>query len=150
MSVLGIDPGKNGAIACMTEAGAVLWIEDMPDCTGSALGAAIGDLIKGEGVSVAIVEFVAARPGQAAPGMWKFGANYGAILGALGALGVRVVHVTPRKWKAGMTVTADKASSRQRARELWPTNAEAFKRVKDDGRAEAALIAEWWRTKGQP
>ena len=32
--------------------------------------------------------------------------------------------------------------------ERWPTEAHRFARVKDDGRAEAALIAEWGRRCG--
>ena len=34
-----------------------------------------------------------------------------------------------------------KEASRSKAKTMWPDFAEQFKRVKDDGRAEAALIA---------
>ena len=42
---------------------------------------------------------------------------------------------------------AGKDASRMRAMELFPTRAELFKRAKDDGRADAALIAYWYITK---
>jgi hypothetical protein len=145
VSVLGVDPGKTGALALL-DADVLWWVEDMPDCTGAALGAALKVLLEGESVSVAVVELVASRPGQGVASTFKFGAGYGALLGALGALGVRVEHVTPATWKRAMKVSKDKDSSRQRARELWPGEASRFARVKDDGRAEACLIAEWWLT----
>ena len=56
------------------------------------------------------------------------------------ALGVAVTLVTPAKWKATLRVPADKSASRQRAAQLWPGLAGTFARVKDDGRAEAAMI----------
>jgi hypothetical protein len=42
---------------------------------------------------------------------------------------------------------AGKDASRMRAMELFPSKAELFKRAKDDGRADAALIAYWYITK---
>ena len=41
----------------------------------------------------------------------------------------------------------DKDLSRSMATRLYPKNAEQFKRKKDDGRAEATLIAHWARGK---
>jgi hypothetical protein len=56
------------------------------------------------------------------------------------------VYVTPTKWKRALGLGADKGDSRRRAMETWPYMASKFARVKDDGRAEAALIAWWhWR-----
>ena len=75
--------------------------------------------------------------------MWTFAEGYGSLLGALGVLRVPVHHVTPTVWKKGEGVTADKSTSRQRACELWPTESHRFARVKDDGRAEACLIARY-------
>jgi len=52
-----------------------------------------------------------------------------------------VQYVTPSKWKAHFGLTRDKGVSRGMAMQRFPEYAEKFKRVKDDGRAEAALIA---------
>ena len=49
--------------------------------------------------------------------------------------------VTPQLWKKAMRLVADKDAARQRAVQLFPERAEWFRRVKDDGRAEAAMIA---------
>ena len=149
--ILGIDPGRDGALALVDEGGRLLDVHDMPDATGAALGAQVRVLLADHAphtVAVAWVEQVASRPGQGVASMFKFGAGWGAILGALGALGVPVELRTPQQWKKAMRVTADKASSRQRATELWPSDAGWFTRVKDDGRAEAALLAEYGRRCG--
>ena len=45
---------------------------------------------------------------------------------------------------SALGLSADKGVSRRRAIELWPDHRKAFERVKDDGRAEAALLAWWW------
>jgi len=51
--------------------------------------------------------------------------------------------VPPAKWKRDMQLNASKDGSRAKAIQLWPAQAGEFKRVKDDGRAEACLIAKW-------
>lgn len=143
--LLGVDPGKNGALAIIeTGTMALVAVEDMPPATGAALGASIAALLedwKPFTICEAWVEKVGYMPGQR--GGWTFAENYGAILGALGALGVPVHHISAAGWKRAQRVTADKNTSRQRAVELWPAQASWFARVKDDGRAEAALIARY-------
>ena len=142
--ICGVDPGKTGALAIVDTDGRLIDVMDMPDATGAALGAAIGALLADwspHTIDQAWVEEVHAMPKQGVTSSFNFGANFGAIGGALGALGIPVRYVTPAKWKKAQRVTADKNSSRQRARELWPADAGRFARVKDDGRAEAALIA---------
>ena len=51
--------------------------------------------------------------------------------------------VSPREWKKEMGLTSDKDDSLAMARELWPNAPLA--RKKDNGRAEALLLAEFWR-----
>lgn len=149
---LGVDPGKKGALALIDDDGRLVDVHDMPDATGAALGALIGVLLADHAphtVKVAWVEQVGSMPGQGHMNVFTFGAGYGALLGALGALEVPVELRTPNVWKKAMRVTRDKAGSRQRAAELWPSEAARFARVKDDGRAEAALIAEYGRRCGK-
>lgn len=69
--------------------------------------------------------------------------------GVVAGAGWPLTYVSPAKWKRDLRLSADKGASRRRAIELWPSWAELFARVKDDGRAEAALIAHWWLTKGR-
>jgi hypothetical protein len=56
----------------------------------------------------------------------------------------RIRYVAPSKWKRDLgTHRTTRALPDRRAIELWPNHAAKFSRAKDDGRAEAALIA-WW------
>jgi crossover junction endodeoxyribonuclease RuvC len=81
----------------------------------------------------------------------NFGKTIGACEMAVVAAGCELVRVTPPIWKFGVGIDADpkadtkarKNASRARAIELFPDYAHLFARVKDDGRAEAALMA-WW------
>lgn len=144
--VLGVDPGKSGALAVWSPVLGLVDVHDMPDASGAALGALVRELIEDyepDRFRLAVVEDVRSRPGQSAPAMWKFGVGHGAVLGALGALSVPVRLVTPAVWKKALGLSKDKNASRQRAIEKWPHQAKWFARVKDDGRAEAALLAEW-------
>ena len=60
----------------------------------------------------------------------------------------RVAEVAPAKWKrsVGLPVGATKNDSRLRAMELYPEVAASVALVKDDGRAEALLVAHYGRT----
>jgi len=153
---IGVDPGRHGAIAFLNADGTLLDVADMPDATGAALGACLRDLIadwQPHDIAAAWVEQVNTRPGQSATAMWTFATNYGAILGALGALGIPCRHVTTPTWRktSGITIPSTvpaskkkaegKRLSRQCAMELYVDHTSLFARVKDDGRAEAALIA---------
>jgi hypothetical protein len=51
--------------------------------------------------------------------------------------------VSPATWKRKAGVPSDKNGARVMASRYWPGAAEQFRRVKDDGRAEAALLARW-------
>ena len=64
------------------------------------------------------------------------------VLGVLAALAIPCTLVTPGVWKRhhGL-IGGDKSESRAKAIALWPGHADLFKRRKDDGRAEAALVA---------
>lgn len=76
-------------------------------------------------------------------GMFNFGEHFGFIRGILHALNIRYVLITPQKWKAGvgLPVGSDKNASRAMAQRLYPECANSFERVKDEGLAEASLIA---------
>jgi crossover junction endodeoxyribonuclease RuvC len=150
---VGIDPGATGAVAVLNARGVLAAVHDMPYADGQVIAPLLAEIIAEyidplEAPSNSVtcwVEQVRSRPGQSAPAMWKFATGYGVILGVVGALGVRTKHVTPNAWKKAMKLTADKGRSRRLACEQWPADAALFARAKDDGRAEAALIAEYGR-----
>ncbi|QEE39832.1 MULTISPECIES: hypothetical protein [unclassified Methylobacterium] len=77
-------------------------------------------------------------------GRFNFGMNAGVPRSVLQVLGIPFTYVDPTDWKKATGVTADKATSLAAARSLWPAHAATtFKRVKDNDRAEAALIARY-------
>jgi len=76
---------------------------------------------------------------------WNYAEHYGILRCAITSVNAVKVVVDPGVWKAHMGVTHDKETSLKKARELWPESAHFFKRQKDHGRAEAALLAEYGR-----
>lgn len=144
--IVGIDPGASGAIAWLDDMGHLIEVADLPvqkingrSVLMPAMLAAI--LRRPHRMPVhCFLERVASRPGEGAVGAFSFGQGFGMLQGVLAALGVPVTLVTPTKWKGHHRLPADKGAARLRAAQLWPGLAVEFCRVKDDGRAEAALI----------
>jgi crossover junction endodeoxyribonuclease RuvC len=93
----------------------------------------------------AFVEYVGARPREGAVGAFSFGRSRGVIEGVMAALGVPVTFLTPPAWKRLVGIAPGKVEAKTAARSealrRWPAKASLFARVRDDGRAEAALIA---------
>lgn len=149
MYVIGIDPGFSGALAVLDSmTGTIVSVMDMPVQKNKKgklelnLHMLFDLLTPPENTQVkAVLEFVAARPGQGAPATFRFGQGYGAVEMALAGHKIPVQYVTPAKWKKHFGLTKDKGVSRGFATQRFPDHAEAFQRVKDDGRAEACLIA---------
>lgn len=148
---VGIDPGVSGGVAAMLDE-KLLWARDMPVTlykSGKSTKKKVSPSVLADWFTRelprlpdhAIVELVGAMPGQGVTSMFNFGQSYGVILGVLGALYIPVTPVRPQAWRKAAGVHGDKKHSRSRAAELFPANAADFARVKDDGRAEAALIA---------
>lgn len=151
--VVGIDPGLSGALAVL-DGDTVLALEDLPTVVFSDArvkrridGAGLARLLKpfADEVFMAIVEKVAARPGEAPSGAFSFGYSSGVIAGVLGALNIPTTTVQPAVWKKALCLGSDKDLSRSRALELFPSQAGKLARKKDHDRAEALLLAEWGR-----
>jgi crossover junction endodeoxyribonuclease RuvC len=101
----------------------------------------LADLIREHGpYAFAIVQQVGARPGQGVSSMFRFGQAHGTILGVIGALAIPVRHVSPAKRKNALVLNSDGETSRARAIETWPAEAQLFARKRDHSRAEAALL----------
>ena len=154
--LIGIDPGASGAVAIVTAAGELVHVFDMPAVEVKIGGknkrrvspemlASELKLYADQGAT-AYVEHVSAMPGQGVTSMFAFGEAFGLARGVLAGLRVPTYTVPPAVWKRALQVNAGKDGSRAKAAQLWPSQAGEFKRIKDDGRAEAALIAEWGRT----
>lgn len=145
--VVGIDPGLTGAIAVLGADGNFISVEDMPALGGFVSGKLLADLLMPFTWDVAVVERVHSMPSQGVASSFTFGRALGVVEGVLGALGVRVLWAPPGTWKRSWgLIGKDKNASRLLALERWPEAADRLKRKKDNGRAEALLIAAWGRT----
>jgi crossover junction endodeoxyribonuclease RuvC len=142
--IIGIDPGARGAVAVITR-GKVVDIADMPitEVKGKARvdASRLSQLLAVMNGDHAFLERVGAMPGQGVSSMFAFGQALGIVQGVLGALCIPLTWTPPVQWKAALRVPAAKDGARRRASELLPAAAHYWPRVKDDGRAEAALIA---------
>lgn len=134
---IGIDPGKKGAIAILDTEAFSVECTDMPDTT-----AALHDYIAGLPIiSGGLVEQPFYPRMIGITNAAKIAQTYGTLIGALQWRDVPFQEIKPAKWKAAMGLSSSKNASREKASQAFPDQAEMFKRVKDDGRAEAALIA---------
>lgn len=146
--VIGIDPGLSGAIIAI-DRGRVQSCLDMPtiEVRGKRRinGHAIHDWIVVHGpVDMVIVEEVQGVQGTGATSAFTFGHGAGLLEGILIASQRPYTLVRPQVWTKKLGVTRDKGAHRQLAQRLYPHNSALFDRVRDDGRADAALIAHWW------
>jgi len=150
ITIIGIDPGVNGAVSVLDEAGNLLNIYDLPVTPDGAKGRnalnapLLASIIFKTHATRAYCELVGPRPTDGATGAFGFGRSRGVIEGVLGAAGVPVVMIAPPVWKRHAGVPAGKEHKDQ-ARAIaiarWPAQAELFARKLDIDRAEACLIA---------
>jgi crossover junction endodeoxyribonuclease RuvC len=153
--ILGIDPGLSGGWAVIDNTAVLLRCGVFPTHqtrkNGKAStqldGRTLADLIGSTQATQAFVEVVSSRPRQA--GQFQFGVNCGLVHGILHAHRIPFELVAPASWKAAFGIKRDedetkrdkKNAARQMATNLYPAQADKFARVKDDGVAEATLIA---------
>lgn len=141
MIYIGIDPGKDGALAVMEDIGnyavpfdPALYAETLENLGGYPCKCCL--------------ERVGAMPGQGVTSMFKFGENFGFLQGLLTAFRIPYELVTPQKWKKEFQITGDKNSSIAVCRRLFPDVSlrKSDRCRKDhDGMAEALLMAEYAR-----
>lgn len=139
---IGIDPGKSGALALLTEDGQCTVVPFNESAYTAILKAASGPS------SVCCLEKVGAMPGQGVVSMFNFGHNLGYIEGLLQAFDIPYQLVPPQTWKKEFCVTSDKNTSIEVCRKLFPHVSllpTARSRKPSDGMAEAILIAEYAR-----
>lgn len=154
-AVIGIDPGLSGAISVYDAADGALVVKAMPTLEKPISGKkntrtiidehSVLELIRfladTYGAKTAYIEQVGGRQGQSASAAFNFGHGYGCVRLACIAAGLAIEPITPQVWKLAMRAPRDKGLARARASELLPRHAHNWKLVKDDGKAESALIA---------
>ena len=148
---LGIDPGISGALAVLDENEDIVQIFDMPTLeviTGKSKKQRVNPqsivselkLFKNERIE-GLIEQVNAMPNQGVTSMFSFGRSLWILEGVLAGLDIPYNLVTPAVWKKRMSINSSKDGARELAMRTWSSKSELFKRKKDDGRAEAALLA---------
>ncbi len=137
MEYIGIDPGKSGAMAIINGES----VELIP----FSIDAYIDRLWKvDEKNAICCLEHVSAMPGQGVSSTFSFGSNFGFIQGVLSALHIPYELIRPQKWKKEFSVTADKNTSIEVCKRLFPQVSllrTERSRKDDDGLAEALLMA---------
>lgn len=152
---VGVDPGLTGAIAVLDSNGKLIVVHDMPVAERNKKREVSPQGLRllenwAHGIyGTVVIEDVHTMPGQGVRSSGSIMDSKGTVRGFFGGVGRPIVYVAPFVWKRDLKLSkADKGASRQRAMELWPYAAAEFRRAKDDGRAEAALIALWWQRHG--
>ena len=150
MIAVGIDPGKSGGLVIIDDDNKMVAMHKCPDNTilmaNLLRKAQTNAWIDSQHIKIAI-EKVHAFPTDARNSAFKFGMNYGQWLGAIGALNISVVEVTPQLWmKSYAPLPKIKL---ERKRQLQTIATEIFlDRYNNEDRmtyavSDAALIALW-------
>jgi len=151
--IIACDPGLSGAIALWCWQTGRLDVVRMPVQQKHIAGRKLRTVIdEGEvlstlqafsamGATHLFIEAVGGLPGQSAPAAFNFGHGYGAVRMAALAAGLALEAIPPAVWKQALKVPKDKHAARHRASEMIPTHKHLWGMAKDDGLAEAALLA---------
>lgn len=152
--IVGIDPGFTGAIAFLSDKkNKLLGMWDMPiiyimkkkQVNAKFLAQMLKQISNDEPISLVAIEDVHAMPHDGVVSAFRFGYNAGILMGVCKSLELNVLRIKPSVWKPALGLTRHKNDSINLARETFPDYMKYFKRQKDDGRAEAALIAHFAR-----
>lgn len=140
--ILGIDPGKSGAFALLNTDDMDVTTHDMPG-TLEEKRVLIANIGK---VRCAWIERPFFPRMIGIKNAVTIAQAYGEIKCCLFFAGIPTFEVDPSAWKKTMRLSTDKNASRALATQSFPDCSDQWARVKDDGRAEAALIALYgWR-----
>lgn len=157
MIYIGIDPGLSGAVAIID--GTEVKLFDAPTAeTGKGtkrdyLIPNMAQIIRNavpyeEDSAFVVIEAVHSMPKQGVASSFSFGRGLGIWEGIVAAYAIPYAKVAPQTWKKAMLADMprdSKDSSRIAATRLFPNAADMLSRKKDDGRAEALLMAEYGR-----
>ena len=155
MSILAIDPGQTGGLVVVDvyqEGPRIRTALPMPLTTVNQkkaldIQAVLEWLPVISSIDVGVIELVHAMPKQGVSSSFQFGRMFGAAETAIYLID-KQAYVSPRTWKTALNLSNDKHASidlatrifgKKAAMRWWPLR-------KDEGIAEAALIAHYWKT----
>lgn len=138
----GIDPGKTGAYAIVSDDGTTYEAFDWPGDEVSAANE-IQEIVSNFDIRHCILESVHSMPKQGISSTFAFGTNFGIWRGILAANSIPFSLVRPQQWQKGLISKNDGKDTKERsltvARRLFP-DAELHLK-KHNGRADALLMA---------
>lgn len=139
--IMGVDPGLSGAVAFYNpKFPQLIAAYDLPVIGKEINAAELFDIIDSFKPICSVIEAVHAMPKQGVSSCFNFGMSYGVVRGVVSASKIPTHLVAPTKWKKYFSLSSDKEASRALAIRHWPDSPH-FRRKKDHGRAEAALLA---------
>ena len=157
VTYIGIDPGLSGAVGVVSANGVwaydtpVLWVEGKRKYHAGAMALLLKPFVDVE--CLVVLEAVHSMPKQGVASSFTFGEGLGMWKGIVAAFELPLELPSPQRWKKEIMADMgrDKDASILKAIQLFPTIASQLSRKKDDGRAEALLLAEYGRRlrKGQ-
>lgn len=155
--VIGIDPGVSGAIAIVYHGGIGgdgIECHDMPTVEVRGKRHVCQHGLRGvlqehdlRSVDTVVLEHVQGVQNSGATSAFNFGRSFGVVEGLVAGMQLPLTLVRPQAWTKALGVSRDKGDHRRVAANLWPHHAKLFARVKDDGRADAALLCRWYLTR---
>ena len=161
MIYIGIDPGLSGAVGVINESlpETLVTVHDTPtlevDSSGkvrnkyntAAMALLLEPFSHPQHDVLVILEAVHSMPKQGVASSFTFGEGLGMWKGIISAFGLTLEMPSPQRWKKAIMADMgkDKDASRYKAIQLFPSIASQLGRKKDDGRAEALLLAEYGR-----
>lgn len=156
VTVVGIDPGLNGAIAAVRDEHRLVYLSDMPTITEkvngkdrkyiSAVGVSqalrdIADMFPGDHMVVCL-EHVSSSPQMGVTSAFNFGHGFGVVEGVVLSKRIQLSRVRPAIWKKKMGFSADKEHIRAEMLRMFPGTELHLKRHAD--RAEAIALALYY------
>lgn len=150
--ILGVDPGIKGALALLDVKNKVLThVFDLPTTPtgiksrltidGAKLSLLVSEFCND--IEFCIFEDVHSSPNDGVVGAFSFGKSTGILLGVLQSYLLPIIPVAPSVWKNVFGLSSNKDESRHMASRKYPAFKEKWNLKKHDGRAEAALLADF-------
>ena len=137
--IMGIDPGKSGAISMISMNGHDYFSQKLKDMTERDIFEYIKELSKT--TIKCYIEKVNCMPHDGKKSIWSFSGNYHGLRMAVIGCGIAMEEVRPLAWQSRMKcqTKGDKNISKARAQQLFP-------KVKiTHANADSLLIAEYGR-----
>lgn len=147
MKVLGLDPGKNGALTIIDTLSNEVFTHPISKLDGRIDVKAIGKFLFTHKPDIAYVEQVHGMPKHSSKGNFTFGLNHGLVLACLYFMDIPVTFVAPVTWKINLfgsrtgnkTDAINFVQSNYQTVNLIPKG----KRVPHDGIADSVCIAHY-------